>query len=76
MTMSTHAQLKVEYDGEGYAKYPPDEEVRQAKQVLKPAGILSNSFNKYGLKKVERDWVPAKNDLKVHIFFISNARLK
>ena len=55
-------RLKIDYNSEGYAKYPPEADVRQAKDILKPAGILSNSFNKQGLKKVEREFVPAKNN--------------
>ncbi|XP_066910868.1 cilia- and flagella-associated protein 90-like [Clytia hemisphaerica] len=40
--------------------YPTEEHLEEARGTLKPPGILSNNYNKQGLKKVERTFVPSK----------------
>eukprot|EP00794_Sanderia_malayensis_P014249 gene14249-15735_t len=36
-------------------KFPNEEDVREARDILKPPGIMSKAYNKVQLKKVERE---------------------
>ncbi|XP_047128227.1 uncharacterized protein LOC105847681 isoform X1 [Hydra vulgaris] len=45
-----------------HVKFPSPQEVEISRHLLKPAGIMSNNYNKWGLKKIEeRKYVSSKD---------------